>query len=229
MGRNANAMGPDFSELMLKISVWTLPLLFAITLHELGHAWAADKLGDPTARLLGRVSLNPIRHIDPFGTILVPLLLLAIGGFVFGWAKPVPVDGRNLRHPQRDMALVAVAGPIANLVMALGWALVFKLSTGLLQSDMRWAGEPLRHMASVGIFLNVVLAVLNMLPLPPLDGGSVLSGFLPRSWADAFNQIAPYGLFILLALVATGMLSRIIGPPVNLLVGWVALLFGLRF
>lgn len=223
----ASPMSPDLNDLMLKLSIWTLPLVFAITLHELGHAWAADRLGDPTARLLGRVSLNPLRHVDPIGTVLVPLMLLLIGGFVFGWAKPVPVDGSRLRHPRRDMALVAIAGPLANLLMAVAWAMVLKLGSGLPQSAA-WAGEPLRLMGGVGIFLNVVLAVLNLLPLPPLDGGSVVSSILPRSWAEAYDRIGPFGILVLLALMATGVLGRVIGPPVDLLVGLVMSAFGLR-
>lgn len=217
----------DLNEIMLKISIWTLPVLLAITLHEAGHAWAASRLGDPTARLLGRVSLNPIRHIDPLGTILVPLLLLVAGGFIFGWAKPVPVDGRNLSRPQRDMALIAVTGPLSNLAMAVGWALLFKLATVLLAGGHAWLGEPLRHMASAGIFVNVVLAVLNMLPLPPLDGGSVLAGFLPARWAVAFDRLAPFGFLILLGLLVAGVLGRIMGPPVNWLLTGIARLFGL--
>jgi Zn-dependent protease len=218
----------DINELMLKISIWTLPVLLSITLHELGHAWASNKLGDPTARLLGRVSLNPIRHIDPVGTILVPLVLLLIGGFVFGWAKPVPVDTRNLAEPRRDMALIALAGPLANLLMALGWVGVYWLSQSLLASGHSWAGVPLQMMARVGIILNIVLAVFNMLPLPPLDGSALVAWVLPERYAAGYLQIAPYGLFLLLGLVATGLLGRIVNPPIQSLLGVFSALLGLR-
>ena len=184
----------DINDLMLKISIWTLPVLLSVTLHELGHAWAADRLGDPTARLLGRVSLNPIRHIDPIGTILVPLMLLLLGGFVFGWAKPVPVDTRNLAEPRRDHALIALAGPAANLLMALGWVLMHFLSLSLMASGLEWLGLPLQLMARVGIILNVVLCVFNLLPLPPLDGSALVAWVLPERMAASYMQIAPYGL-----------------------------------
>jgi Zn-dependent protease len=218
----------SIEDIVTKISIWALPLLLAITLHELGHAWAADKLGDGTARALGRVSLNPIRHIDPLGTILVPLLLLVLGGFVFGWAKPVPVDARNLGSPRRDMALVAVAGPIANLILAAFWALMFKLSVSLIAAGNEWLGVPLNLMARVGIFLNIVLCVLNLLPIPPLDGSSLVSWLLPARAAEAYNSIAPFGLFILIALVASGYLGRIINPPINALMGIIVQVFSLR-
>lgn len=218
----------DLNDLMVKISIWTLPVLLSITLHELGHAWAADKLGDPTARLLGRVSLNPIRHIDPVGTILVPLVLLLLGGFVFGWAKPVPVDERNLASPRRDMAFVALAGPSANLLMALGWAAMFVASERLVAGGHDWLGVPLQLMARVGIILNVVLAVFNMLPLPPLDGSALVAWVLPERLAVPYLSVAPYGLFLLIALVATGFLGRIVNPPIQALLGVFSSLLGWR-
>ena len=218
----------DINDLMVKISIWTLPALLAITLHEWGHAWASSRLGDPTARLLGRVSLNPIRHIDPIGTILMPLVLLMLGGFVFGWAKPVPVDERNLAAPRRDMALIAIAGPLANLVMAGGWVVVHLLSVSLVDSGIGWLGTPLQLMARVGIILNVVLCVLNLLPLPPLDGSALVAWGLPERMAAAYLQIAPYGLFLLIALVATGLLGRIMNPPIQALLGIFSALSGLR-
>lgn len=218
----------DINDLMVKISIWTLPVLLSITLHEWGHAWASNRLGDPTARMLGRVSLNPIRHIDPIGTILVPLVLLMIGGFVFGWAKPVPVDTRNLANPRRDMAIIAMAGPLANLAMALGWVVVHAASVGLLDSGLAWLAVPLRLMARVGILLNVVLFVFNLLPLPPLDGSALVAWLLPERLAVSYNQMAPYGMFLLLGLVASGLLGRLVNPPIQAVLGVFSSLIGLR-
>lgn len=197
------------------IAVAILPLLFAITVHEVAHGWIAKRLGDPTAERLGRLTLNPLKHIDPIGTILVPALLLVLGGFIFGWAKPVPVTWENLRHPKRDMALVAAAGPMANLIMALGWALFAKLGT-LLPGALNWASLPMAYMGHFGIVINAVLMVLNLLPLPPLDGGRVAVGVLPNRIGWQLSRIEPFGFFILLALLATGTLSLIVGPPVDL-------------
>ncbi|MDA8361374.1 MAG: site-2 protease family protein [Gammaproteobacteria bacterium] len=198
-------------------SVWALPILFAITVHEVAHGWMAKRLGDPTAERLGRLSLNPLRHIDPIGTILIPGMLLLLGtGVIFGWAKPVPITWSNLRRPRRDMVLVAIAGPGANLIMAVLWAAVMRFALVLpaIWPPSLWAARPLMAMGSAGILINLVLMVLNLLPLPPLDGSRVLTGLLPGPWAWRYNQIEPYGLWILLALVATGILGRILEPPV---------------
>jgi Zn-dependent protease len=194
-------------------AIAALPLLFAITLHEVAHGWMARRLGDRTAEMLGRLSLNPIKHIDPVGTVLVPGILLFVGGFIFGWAKPVPVDARNLHNPKRDMAVVAAAGPLANLGMALIWALIAKIGL-MLAAISPWASVPLILMGKVGIFLNLILMVLNLLPLPPLDGGRVLVGLLPDRLADRVARIEPYGLFVLVGLLVTGYLGKIIGPPI---------------
>lgn len=194
-------------------AVAALPLLFAITLHEVAHGWMARRLGDRTAEMLGRLSLNPIKHIDPVGTVLVPGILLFVGGFIFGWAKPVPVDARNLHNPKRDMAVVAAAGPLANLGMALVWALIAKIGL-LLATVTPWVSVPLILMGKIGIFLNLILMVLNLLPLPPLDGGRVLVGLLPDRLAVKVAGIEPYGLFILVGLLVTGYLGKIIGPPI---------------
>ncbi len=218
----------DINDLMVKISIWTLPVLLAITLHEFGHAWASNKLGDPTAKMLGRVSLNPIRHIDPVGTILVPLMLLMLGGFLFGWAKPVPVDGRNLAEPRRDHALIAAAGPLANILMAFGWVVVHMLAVSMIGGGLKWAGEPLRLMAVAGIVINVGLCVLNLLPLPPLDGSALVAWVLPRRLANAYDQIAPYGMFILLGLVFTGLLGKLLNPPTFALLDFFLSLAGMR-
>jgi len=208
------------------IAVAILPLLFAITIHEVAHGWVAKRLGDPTAERLGRLTLNPLKHIDPVGTVLVPALLLMLGGFIFGWAKPVPVTWENLRHPKRDMALVAAAGPAANLLMALAWALAVKLGMSLPEA-LRWAALPLVYMGQFGIVINVVLMVLNLLPLPPLDGGRVAVGILPNRIGWQLSRIEPFGFFILLALLATGTLSLIVGPPVGLVQNLVTTAVGL--
>jgi Zn-dependent protease len=196
------------------VAIAILPLLFAITVHEVAHGWMAKRLGDPTAQRLGRLTLNPIKHIDPIGTILVPGLLLVLGGFVFGWAKPVPVTWENLRNPKRDMAIVAAAGPIANLIMAVMWAVFAKIGT-VIPDDMLWAGAPLYYMGIFGISINIVLMVLNLIPLPPLDGGRVAVGLLPGRWGWALSRVEPYGFFILIALLLTGMLGFIMHPISN--------------
>jgi Zn-dependent protease len=197
--------------------VAVLPLLFAITVHETAHGWVASRLGDKTAMMLGRLTLNPLKHIDPMGTILIPGLLIILStGFIFGWAKPVPVTWQNLRKPKRDMALVAVAGPLANLLMALAWALVAKLGV-ILTPDSPWLGTPMELMGRVGIFINAILMVLNLLPLPPLDGGRVLTGILPGPLSWRVSRIEPYGFFILIALLASGWLGKLIGPPIHAL------------
>ena len=206
-----------------KIAVWVLPVLLAITVHEVSHGWVARYFGDQTASMLGRLSLNPLRHVDPVGTVLVPGLMLLLTGFVFGWAKPVPVDARNLRHPRRDMAWVAAAGPFANLCMALGWALLAHL--GALMGG--WAGQPLVLMAVAGIFINTILMVLNLLPLPPLDGGRVAVGVLPARLARPLARIEPYGIWILLALLFTGILGGILWPIAGGVIAAFASLTGL--
>ncbi|MEW6168007.1 MAG: site-2 protease family protein [Pseudomonadota bacterium] len=198
--------------LVQQIAIWALPVLFAITVHEASHGYVARAFGDPTADSQGRLTLNPLRHIDPVGTVIVPILLLVLGGFLFGWAKPVPVDMRRLRHPRRDMAIVAAAGPLSNLAMAIGWGLLLKLALGA-GSEGLWLG--LRYMAVAGILINVVLMVLNLLPLPPLDGGRVLAGLVPEPLARRIDRIEPYGFLILVALLATGLLGRILEWPVG--------------
>lgn len=194
-----------------QLSIWALPVIFAITLHEAAHGWMAEKLGDKTARMLGRVTLNPIKHIDPVGTILVPGALLFFGGFIFGWAKAVPVTMKNLKKPKRDMAWVALAGPIANLAMALFWALILKLGYILLSSAPD-IGQFMIYSGLAGVSINLILMVLNMLPIPPLDGSRVLSAILPNPIAWQYNRLEPFGLFILLGLLLLGLLTPIIMP-----------------
>lgn len=177
--------------LVQKISIWVVPVILGITVHEVAHGWIARKLGDNTAFMLGRLTLNPLKHIDPMGTILIPgMLLLLQAGFIFGYAKPVPINWKNLKQPKRDMALVAAAGPVANLLMAIGWALLLRL--GVVLGDN---GLALVYMGVAGISINGILMILNLLPLPPLDGGRVLTGLLPGPIAYKFSRIEPYGFF----------------------------------
>jgi len=195
--------------LIQTIAIAAIPILFAITLHEAAHGYVARHFGDMTAYQAGRISLNPLRHIDPVGTILLPLLTLVLGGILFGWAKPVPVNFGALRHPKKDMLWVAIAGPASNLMMALLWALMIKL-VWLFPGS--YFSEPRLEMAQIGIKINVILLVLNLLPLPPLDGGRVAVSLLPHRQAYQLSRIEPYGLFILIGLAITPVLGWIITP-----------------
>lgn len=205
--------------LMQRLAAMALPLIFAVTVHEAAHGWVADKLGDKTARSLGRITFNPIPHIDPVGTLLVPLGLYALSalaggpGLLFGWAKPVPVDMRKLHNPKRDMGLVALAGPGANLVMAVLWALAI-LIAGHLQGVLPAVAHPLIYMAFFGVLINCFLMVLNLLPILPLDGGRVLASLMPLSLAVKYAKLEPWGLVILLVLLFGGMLGPVILPMV---------------
>ena len=210
--------------LVQKIAVYALPVIFAITLHEAAHGYAARHFGDSTAYMLGRISLNPLRHIDPVGTILVPLLTLWVGGILFGWAKPVPVNFGNLRQPKKDMLWVAAAGPASNLAMALGWALVMKLSTLMPESSL---ALPMALMGKAGVTINAVLLVLNLLPLPPLDGGRIAVSLLPHDLAWRFAGLERYGFVILIALLFLGILDSILWPLISLVVGTIFMLFGI--
>jgi Zn-dependent protease len=192
------------------LAVAAIPVLFAITLHEVAHGWVARQFGDRTAEMLGRLTVNPLKHIDPIGTVIVPAIALMTTGFLFGWAKPVPVAIRNLRNPRRDMMLVAAAGPSANILMAIFWAFFIKL-VAMSGLDGMTAVFFLT-MGQIGVFINVILAVFNMLPIPPLDGGRVLSGLLPPRASTRLDALEPYGLIIVLAFIffAWGYLRPVI-------------------
>jgi Zn-dependent protease len=216
-----------------QIALWAPPVLVAIIFHEIAHGWVANLLGDPTAAKMGRLTLNPLAHIDIFGTILLPLaLIIANAPFLFGYAKPVPVNFNNLRSPKRDMVWVALAGPVMNLLLALGSILLLKLMlpwfTGAAR-DSTFAGlvgffAPIALMAKNSVLINVVLAVFNAFPLPPLDGGRVLVGLLPEPHSSLVARVEPFGFLIIFALLMTRTLDRVIGPPMDFLLN---IFFGL--
>jgi Zn-dependent protease len=201
------------------LAVAAIPVLFAITIHEVAHGWVARRFGDRTAEMLGRLTINPLKHIDPLGTVVVPALALMTTGFLFGWAKPVPVSIRNLRNPRRDMMLVAAAGPGSNILMALFWAFFTKLITlsGLEGMTLQF----FLTMGQIGVFINVILAVFNMLPIPPLDGGRVLSGLLPPRMSTRLDALEPYGLILVLAFIffAWSYLRPVISAVTNMVLG----------
>jgi len=213
----------QIDQLIQTIALAAIPVLFAITLHEAAHGYVARHFGDMTAAQAGRISLNPMRHIDPFGTVILPLLTLWMGGILFGWAKPVPVNFAALRNPKKDMLWVAIAGPASNLVMAMAWALIYKM--GLMFPESYFA-DPMLGMAMWGIKINVVLMVLNLLPLPPLDGGRVAVSLLPHRQAFQLAKIEPYGMFILIFLAITPVLSLILSPLIGLVFSLLSFIFG---
>lgn len=201
---------PEFS-LVQKIILIAPPVLFAIVFHEVAHGWVANKLGDPTARMLGRLTLNPIKHVDPVGTLLVPAVLIFLHSpFLFGWAKPVPVTPQNFAKPRTGMAWVAAAGPASNLLMAVAWVAI-AWAAAAFSSQAPWA-LPFYYMGQYGVVANVVLGVLNLFPLPPLDGSRVLTGLLPPEGARVMYRLEPYGLFIVAILMMTGVLNVLLGP-----------------
>ena len=210
-------LGIDIAQVFILFTV----LLFSLTVHEMAHAWTADRLGDPTARLLGRVTLNPIAHIDPIGTILFPLIAIVTGVPILGWAKPVPVNVRQLRNDRRDYMLVAAAGPASNIVLAVAAAAFI----ALVPVSPQVLGEPnvsapVARFLTVMVRLNVLLAVFNMLPIPPLDGGNVLSGLLPRNAARLLDYIRPYGFIVLYALILTDAFFFLVVRPSNYVINW---------
>ena len=199
----------QISDVIRLLSVAAIPILFAITVHEAAHGWMARLFGDRTAEMMGRLTLNPIKHIDPMGTVIVPLLMVWFSGFLFGWAKPVPINARNLRNPKRDMVAVALAGPGANLLMALIWALVYKLfelAAGPLGGTVLF----FLQMARIGVFFNLLLMIFNLLPIPPLDGGRVLRGLVPESIGNRLDALERYGLIIVVGLLVFGLLGPVI-------------------
>ncbi len=200
--------------LISTLFVFVIPVIFAVTFHEVAHGWVASQFGDQTAKSLGRLTLNPIKHIDPVGTIVVPAIMYFTSGFIFGWAKPVPVNWRNLGHPRRDMAIVAIAGPVANLLMLLFWAISAKILM-LLGNELNNLTQLLLIMCSIGITINIVLMILNLFPLLPLDGGRVLTAMLPQNLAISFSRLEPYGLIILVALLLSGILWKILLPVLS--------------
>jgi len=206
-----------------KFAAYSLPIIFAITVHEAAHGYAAKYFGDMTAFHLKRISLNPIRHIDPMGTIVLPALLFFLqAGFIFGWAKPVPVNFSNLRNPKKDMLWVALAGPGANLIMAIFWTIIY--SNQLFFPNM--AQSFIGIMAIAGIQINIVLMVLNLLPLPPLDGGRVAVSLLPYPWSGKLAGLERYGFFILIFLLATGILGAILSPLIRVSQNVILTIFG---
>lgn len=211
-----------------------IPLIFAITLHEVAHGWVASKLGDKTALLMGRITLNPLKHIDLFGTLLLPTLMLLLTHFTFafGWAKPVPVNWKNLKNPRRDMAWVALAGPFTNLLMAFLWAAVAKL-TLLGMSPLTHSQNLFSNLCyqagHFGLMINLILMVLNLIPIPPLDGSRIVSSLLSPKLAYSYEKIEPYGIWILLALLILGVLNRLLLYPVSYLALMISTLFGLPF
>jgi len=206
------------------ITIAIIPVLLAIILHEIAHGWIAKQLGDDTASRLGRLTLNPIKHIDIVGTIVVPIMLIVTVGMAIGWAKPVPVNWANLRNPKRDMALVAIAGPAANLIMAIFWGFLLKVVSLFQYSPTI---EFLLYMGQVGILINVLLMVFNLLPIPPLDGGRIAVGLLPTIWARRLSVVEPFGFFIIVGLMLSGVLWFLLRPLQQVVYQFISIITGI--
>ena len=200
--------GNELSTIQL-VAIAIIPLLLAIVVHEVAHGWVARQLGDDTAYLMGRLTLNPLKHIDPIGTILVPLVLILTVGFAFGWAKPVPVNFNNLRNRRRDTIFVAAAGPLANLLMAIAWALIAKLAS-LLPDSIAMLTSPLILMSMFGMIINAILMVFNLIPIPPTDGGRIATNLLPPRFGYQLSRVEPYGFLIILVLLLSGVLWQLL-------------------
>ena len=221
----------DFIEIAREIVLLAIPILIAVTFHEVAHGFVADRLGDPTAKMMGRLTLNPIAHIDPIGTVLMPIMLLVLtnGQFVFGYAKPVPINPMNFKDPKKDMAISAAAGPVMNLLLAFLSVIVLRfiivpLTLVSPESVNSTILGPLLMIFKSSVVVNVVLAVFNMIPIPPLDGGRVLTGFLPNRQAAVFSRIEPFGFLIVIFLIASGIANYFVLPLVNLILGLLQLL-----
>jgi len=214
----------EFDSMIRNITIWALPVVLAIVLHEVAHGWVAYRLGDDTAKWLGRLTLNPLKHVDPIGTLLIPAILLISGSpFLFGYAKPVPINYGKLRNPRRDMIWVALAGPLTNLMLAIASAVLLTVIVRMA-NIMPWLAEPLSLMCQASILINLVLFLFNLLPLPPLDGGRVAVGLLPGPMAYALSRVEPFGFLIIVALLLLGVLQAVLGPLVfggfGLLTAW---------
>lgn len=218
--------GTDTAANIQLLAAAVIPVLFAIALHEAAHGWAARYFGDRTAEMLGRLTLNPIKHIDPVGTVAVPLVLTLLGLPAFGWAKPVPVVAANMRDPKRNMIVVAAAGPVSNLLMALLWAVVLRMVLGWEQPQLGLR-QFLLSMSQIGLYFNVLLAVFNLIPIPPLDGGRVLRGLLPERYGMKLDAAERWGLILVLLLLTFGILGRILLPMMSWFVGFIRLLVGI--
>lgn len=210
------------------VAVSIIPVLFAITVHEVAHGWVANRLGDPTAKMLGRLTLNPLKHIDPVGTVLIPLIFIMTFGFAIGYAKPVPITEQNLHNPRRDMAWVALAGPTSNLIMAILWMVIGTVGYALLHAG--WDGARfLIYSGAFGGLINILLMVLNLIPIPPLDGSRVVSSLLPGPLAWKYNKLEPFGLIIVLALFFTGIWGKVFMPVVGMIYELLASVIGFAY
>jgi len=201
-------------EFIKHLATWTIPVLYAITMHEAAHGFVAKLLGDKTAYMLGRVSLNPFKHIDPVGTVLVPLTLLFLGGFIFGWAKPVPINEHSFKNQKRDVAIVSLAGPLANILMAIFWAFMIKLSFYFKEIGYEHY-IILEAVGRAGIIINIVLGMFNLIPIPPLDGSKIIYSIISRRMCFFYSRLEPISFLIILGLLISGLLGEILGPMVN--------------